>query len=99
MFDRLEPPAVVDRYFDEIGTYTTVTRVFRPRIGWTALRGPAHDNQITTTLCCQLANEGVTAVEVGGWRHPDRQAWADFHITELINQFDLLAHDNPCTTH
>lgn len=96
MYGPKEPPGRVAAYFDEIGTYTVIVQIFRPGSGWTALRGTQYANQITTELCCQLAEEGVTAVQVGGWRHPNRQSYADFQMRELVDDFDLLARHS-CT--
>lgn len=96
MYGPKEPPARVAAYFDEVGTYTVIKEIFRPGIGWTELPGSQHDRQITTDMCCQLAEEGVTAVSVGGWCHPDRQVCADFQMRELVDEFDLLARHS-CT--
>jgi hypothetical protein len=49
-------------------------------------------------MCCGLAAQGVTAVQVIGHCAPDRVARADFQMPELIDEMDRLAHAHPCTT-
>jgi hypothetical protein len=96
--ERLTPPDAVADYFDAIGTFYLLLQTFTPADGWMPAKGAVWARQITKAMCCDLANQGVTAVQVIGHCAPDRVARADFQMPELIDEMDRLAHAHPCPT-
>jgi hypothetical protein len=96
--ERLTPPDAIAEYFDAINTYYLLIQVFTPTDGWMPAKGAAWARQITKAMCCELAAQGVTAVQVIGHCTPGNVARADFQMPELIDEMDRLAYAHSCTT-
>jgi hypothetical protein len=92
------PPKAIAEYFDAIGSHYLLTQTFTPTDGWSPVYGSPWTRRATQAMCCELAAQGVTAVQVIGTCVSGRAARADFQMSELIDEFDRLAHAHPCTT-